>query len=661
MSVDYKSKIDKKLKEYINDVKYFKEILYKHNAYIAGGFLLSAITDNSFETSDIDIYVSSLHFDSLFETLRLWKECYITSNFGDKDTIFKTLSDKEIQCSNKKLIDGKCSLIIASEYDHSFFKKNNIKFKIDVTLNGHYSKEWLKCDIMVVNTGTNVLDVVNNFDLTCCQLWYNGSDFNGSHLKDIKLKKAYLNKDYVSALMDNNYFIKNRILKYTKRGFQIEIPNYIYKITEKEKSVSNIDRFVVKLVINYYITHLQNIIKYYSVRAVMHKASINALKNLNIFEYHNYVDKFKLKCKKMCLLDMELRAKNYDRSYTVDLVCFMIGKYVNSFNHYSVTELELNTILYFGTDYKFALQNIHSLFTSALQRTDDNNKKRRIEKIIKKMEKFIGKKNDPLTVFKNYVTNDFNLPFVKKVESLELDIDFTLEGRDIVAMEDRTIEEHLKLDPNNICIIGMKDSKDGKDSKDNKDGKDNKDNKDSKDGKDSKDSKDSKYTINLTNIDSLAIYFRDMNSGWFYKCIRPNTMRENNIDESIAYVKIPLSFNIYVPYYELYDIIKNKNQIVFYKTTEITIDYTANHVNTFPYHPNNRHIEERFVSAAHCQTGSSITVFKLYKLGNTDNKSKSKSNSLFKNLKKISNAKATSEPYKKSKTRVLNALNKSKT
>ena len=114
MSVDYKSKIDKKLENHINDVKHFKETLYKNNAYIAGGFLLSAITDNSFETSDIDIYVSALNFDSLIDTLDKWEESNIIPNFSRSTIIFKQFSDKETQCSQKKNINnigGKCTLI----------------------------------------------------------------------------------------------------------------------------------------------------------------------------------------------------------------------------------------------------------------------------------------------------------------------------------------------------------------------------------------------------------------------------------------------------------------------------------------------------------------------------------------------------------------------
>ena len=74
---------------------------------------------------------------------------------------------------------------MASEYDSSFFKKNNIKFKVEVNFKN------IKCDVMVVGNNKNVLDILKNFDLTCCQLWYNGKIFDGTHIKET------LNKQYI--------------------------------------------------------------------------------------------------------------------------------------------------------------------------------------------------------------------------------------------------------------------------------------------------------------------------------------------------------------------------------------------------------------------------------------------------------------------------------
>lgn len=60
-----------------------------------------------------------------------------------------------------------------------------------------------------------LLNFINNFDLTCCQLWYNGFEFNGSRLEDIK-QKAYLNEDYMGfylVILKHIHILKNNIDK----------------------------------------------------------------------------------------------------------------------------------------------------------------------------------------------------------------------------------------------------------------------------------------------------------------------------------------------------------------------------------------------------------------------------------------------------------------
>ena len=243
--IDYISKIDKNLKNHITDVKKFKDVLYQNNAYIAGGFILSAITE-FFKSSDIDIYVPEKNFNSLIADIKLLG--------GD---IYRLNSDFPIFISdfkNLSIHSGCTGLIMASEYDLSFFKKNNIKFKVEV----NFKK--IKCDIMVVGNNKSVLDVVKNFDLTCCQLWYNGKTFNGTHIKESLNKQAYLNSDYIMALIDGNDFIKKRLEKYTKRTFTVTLASNEYQPKSIIKTISNIDVYVVKIIICFYITNFTYIL-----------------------------------------------------------------------------------------------------------------------------------------------------------------------------------------------------------------------------------------------------------------------------------------------------------------------------------------------------------------------------------------------------------------
>ena len=118
-------------------------------------------------------------------------------------------------------------------------------------------------------------------------------------------------------------------------------------------------------------------------------------------------------------------------------------------------------------------------------------------------------------------------------------------------------------------------------------------------------------TVTLTNINILSVYLKEMTSGWFYECnSRNNDNYENDIDKSVAYVKIPGSYTIFVHYSELYDIIKNKYNIVFYKDTGKKILKTISHDNAYSVHFNSR---PNYVGASHCQKGSDIQIHELYK------------------------------------------------
>lgn len=76
-------------------------------------------------------------------------------------------------------------------------------------------------DIMAVRNKRGPLAVVNNFDLTFCQVWFDGSDVYASHPDHIKAKKGELRYEYCLTLMGGNRFLKKRIAKYMDRGFTI--------------------------------------------------------------------------------------------------------------------------------------------------------------------------------------------------------------------------------------------------------------------------------------------------------------------------------------------------------------------------------------------------------------------------------------------------------
>ena len=79
-------------------------------------------------------------------------------------------------------------------------------------------------DIIVVDTEkTTVEDVVSNFDLSFCEIWYDGTGIKlgKTDPEEILQKKGFLQGEYVQSLINGNSFIKDRVAKYKGRGFSI--------------------------------------------------------------------------------------------------------------------------------------------------------------------------------------------------------------------------------------------------------------------------------------------------------------------------------------------------------------------------------------------------------------------------------------------------------
>ena len=76
-------------------------------------------------------------------------------------------------------------------------------------------------DIMAVRNSKSPVDVVQNFDLTFCQVWYDGKDVWATHPEHIVEHVGYLQGDYVKLFLGKNQFLENRLKKYISRGFEI--------------------------------------------------------------------------------------------------------------------------------------------------------------------------------------------------------------------------------------------------------------------------------------------------------------------------------------------------------------------------------------------------------------------------------------------------------
>ncbi len=229
------SKFLDKLTEYFTkeEINKLSKCLSENNAIIAGGSVLSSFSD--FHMNDMDIYV----------------------NFDKVPEIYNTLMEigyKKINLQN-----------ISPAYDQSFFRKNNIMYHFNVTAeleiknfkpkryyygelqcnlcsfkpsNSEYMKYHLYdvhnlkyidyynkpvIDLLIVPEGYDTKLVAQNFDLSFCEIWFDGVNTYAVDIEGITNKRGILKPDYVDSLLKYfNKFILRRIKKYLRRGFDIK-------------------------------------------------------------------------------------------------------------------------------------------------------------------------------------------------------------------------------------------------------------------------------------------------------------------------------------------------------------------------------------------------------------------------------------------------------
>ena len=117
-------------------------------------------------------------------------------------------------------------------YCKSFLQKNGIK-KVYNFIKRHFEVRDVRgsrrtvetgrneFDVMIVRNRRTPLQVVNNFDLTFCQTWFDGINIYASHPEDIRQKSGTLQGEYVDLFLKGNRFLHQRIDKYGKRGYKV--------------------------------------------------------------------------------------------------------------------------------------------------------------------------------------------------------------------------------------------------------------------------------------------------------------------------------------------------------------------------------------------------------------------------------------------------------
>lgn len=226
------------------DPKEFNNKLNYYNALVAGGFILQALTSepSSLEVrgggciSDIDIYVNKRNATNVLS--------YLTSIANR----YKILNNKYHQ---------------APPYDQSFFRKNGILYRIHFKLQiTPYTIRDI--DLMIVDDNKKLTDVCSNFDLTFCEVWWDGknvSTWSEENMENLLNKRGRLREEYQDALFNNfNEFIAKRITKYVKRGFDISYECENGHIVKKPKQIISPETYLVYGISNsiYYLMRRYN-------------------------------------------------------------------------------------------------------------------------------------------------------------------------------------------------------------------------------------------------------------------------------------------------------------------------------------------------------------------------------------------------------------------
>lgn len=186
----------------------FLDLVKDTGSLIAGGSVLSAYRGNSgghgFRESfshDVDVYVPIKNINRFLDTLVRNRENRI-------------IKSPRTQKSYK-----------SSLYCTSFLKKNGIKKVYTFTTRdtSDSPRQLLTIDVMIVRNRRTPLQVVNNFDLTFCQIWHDGEHVYASHPEDVRNKKGTLQGEYVPLFVQGNVFLRKRIKKYIGRGYEITL------------------------------------------------------------------------------------------------------------------------------------------------------------------------------------------------------------------------------------------------------------------------------------------------------------------------------------------------------------------------------------------------------------------------------------------------------
>ena len=326
--------IKNKIIEYleIDEEQYenFIKLLKKYNAIIAGGFVLSCVS--GFAPNDIDIYITAKNMKNFACSL----PSFLTPHGLDFISKYDSIGKKYVQ------------RMLCYKYDED----NNPNYDI-------------KVDIVIIDDNYTVEQVIDNFDLSFCKIWFDGDNVIAKHPKDIINRKGSLNKKYLKQYykaiklnLQRSDLIYMRYTKYTQRGFTITVGKEPAKDTQEEADTPLLlsnrqtsENYIVKLLLQNFTNN--NLIKYF----------ISDIK---------FLSKYMSKYISMYYYTEEFNQRDYIQKITLFkfyFIClfneFTFKEYVSNFNKLffnTTIQYAYKTALYTLEDYLLSFYNITTTY-----------------------------------------------------------------------------------------------------------------------------------------------------------------------------------------------------------------------------------------------------------------------------------------------------------
>ena len=513
-----------------NNFEVLNNAIIDTGALVAGGSLVSAYTGDII--NDIDIYIHISRACELKDVLIRMK--YKISSYS----------------------------YVVPAYDQSFFRRNNILARFYFANRGGEPD----IDLILISDSIPLRNVVANFDLSFCEIWYDGRTVEAVDPAGILAKRGVLKRDYVENLLVNfNKYTIDRMKKYIKRGFTITYENVnisninvqIYK-----KRITSPEEWVVSKIYNYIIFNWTLLSRRHLLPA-------------------NFVDIFRTRGTRPIETSFNIVCRcNMMQGYTLAnltafITCLQVPEgRINAlykriiFNYYYLT---------WPLEYKQYVTDV--LGISIAELTDYCERAN---------ERFFDENSDDenLGDIDDNVVDTFEFE-----ETLDID-ENTIPNttcNDLYMLDDDVnILEHLHKNDTFLFV--------------NK-------------------GPDNVFDVLCFEKSYIEAIIADRNNNWFYECTGPfitrNGVQSNTRSMSsfnpIPYIKIPISndgLNGFVPVVQIKKLLRS-NAKIYYIYPFLDNDGTQKMVTHTSTWQNAYSRDRSYVSANHCQSGTSILVYTL--------------------------------------------------